>query len=551
MIEGSPSMRQPDLRAGDGRGTGTTTLGDHPDGRAELSATRTAAAERPLPAAQVVAGRALSKPGAEIRRSMWLAFGASVGGAHLVGGIAAFVLLAYVVPTPDGDLSGSQLGLFVAFMAVMWPLGALISRTQWRPVERWLLADRPPDRREIELTVQQPLRQAVAGGSGWLLGALFFAALNARESSLLALEVGVVILDAGIVTCSLSYLLVERTLRPVSARALAFGLPERPGLPDVRTRLTWTWMLGTGVVLADLMLIAVLVLAGTPASSERLALTMLAFGVVGTVVGWGSIMVAARSVSDPVKAMRAALARVEEGDTDVQMPIYDASEVGRLQAGFNRMVAGLREREKLHDLFGRHVGADVARQALERGLELGGESREVAVLFVDLVGSTAMAARRDPAEVVAILNAFFSLVVEEISVRGGWVNKFEGDAALCVFGAPTGHPSAAASALAAGRALRDRLSRDLPGAQAGIGLSAGSVVAGNVGAAERYEYTVIGDPVNEAARLTELAKGTPGRLLASEAIVARAGAAETGHWELGEQVTLRGRDRPTQLATPR
>jgi adenylate cyclase len=469
-----------------------------------------------------------------------------------VGGVAAFVLLAYVVPTPDvdGDLT-SNLGVFAVFMAIVWPLGALLSRTQWKPVERWLVADRPPDAREIELTVQQPLRQVLAGGSGWLFAALFFAALNARESLPLAFEVGVVVLDAGVVTCALSYLLVERTLRPVTARALAFGLPERPGLPDVRTRLTWTWMLGTGVILADLMLIAMLVLAGTPASTERLAVTMLALGLVGTVVGWGAIMVAAQSVSDPVKAMRAALARVEEGDTTVQTPVYDASEIGLLQAGFNRMVAGLRERELLRDLFGRHVGEDVARNALDRGLELGGETREVAVVFVDLIGSTAMAAKREPAEVVATLNAFFSIVVEEVSVRGGWVNKFEGDAALCVFGAPTGHPSAAASALAAGRALHDRLARELPEADAGIGLSAGSVVAGNVGAAERFEYTVIGDPVNEAARLTELAKGTPARLLASEAILERAGAAEAGRWELGEQVTLRGRDRVTRLATPR
>ena len=130
------------------------------------------------------------------------------------------------------------------------------------------------------------------------------------------------------------------------------------------------------------------------------------------------------------------------------------------------------------------------------------------------------------------------------------MNKFEGDAALCVFGAPTHHPNAAAAALAAARALDARLRQDLPSSlEAAIGLSAGPVVAGNVGAAERFEYTVIGDPVNEAARLTELAKATPSRVIASEAILSRAAGAEAGRWRLGEDVQLRGRAEPTRLAT--
>ena len=119
-----------------------------------------------------------------------------------------------------------------------------------------------------------------------------------------------------------------------------------------------------------------------------------------------------------------------------RVAVSDGSEVGLLQAGFNRMVAGLEERERLRDLFGRQVGEDVARRALERGVELGGEERDVAVLFVDLVGSTQLAAERPPAEVVALLNAFFGAVVAVVGAHGGAVNKFEGDAALCVFGAP-------------------------------------------------------------------------------------------------------------------
>jgi len=248
--------------------------------------------------------------------------------------------------------------------------------------------------------------------------------------------------------------------------------------------------------------------------------------------------------------MRRAMAEVEGGNTDVTVRVDDGSEVGLLQAGFNRMVAGLRERDRVRDLFGRHVGEEVARTALRRDGSLGGELRDAAVLFVDVIGSTSFASERDPREVVETLTRFFGIVVEVITLHGGWVNKFEGDAALCVFGAPAEHPDAAGAALAAGRELRRRLARELDGLDAAIGLSAGAVVAGNIGAAERYEYTLIGDPVNEAARLTELAKSTPGRLLASEAILARATETESSRWRLGEPSVLRGRARPTRAATP-
>ncbi|MEA2428479.1 MAG: adenylate cyclase, partial [Thermoleophilaceae bacterium] len=192
-----------------------------------------------------------------------------------------------------------------------------------------------------------------------------------------------------------------------------------------------------------------------------------------------------------------------------------------------------------------------ARAALESGdAELGGETREAAVLFVDLIGSTAMAASWKPHDVVAELNAFFAIVVDCVTLHGGWVNKFEGDAALCVFGAPSSHPDAAGAALATARALHGRLEADLPAVSAAIGVSAGTVVAGNVGTAERYEYTVIGDPVNEAARLTDLAKTTPERLLASDAALERAQPRERVRWRAGEPVELRGRSRPTIVATP-
>src|SRR5256714_3577305 len=141
--------------------------------------------------------------------------------------------------------------------------------------------------------------------------------------------------------------------------------------------------------------------------------------------------------------------QVAAGDLDVDVPVDDDGEIGLLQAGFNHMASGLREREQLRELFGGYVGEDVARQALESGVSLEGEEREVSVLFVDVLGSTALAERRPPVQVVALLNRFFDAVVRAVDDEDGWVDKFEGDAALCVFGAPMEQLDHAARALRA------------------------------------------------------------------------------------------------------
>jgi adenylate cyclase len=252
----------------------------------------------------------------------------------------------------------------------------------------------------------------------------------------------------------------------------------------------------------------------------------------------------------PVRVVRAALKHVEQGDLDCNVVVFDGTELGELQRGFNSMVAGLRERERVRDLFGRHVGRDVAAAAEQQRPKLGGEERHVAVIFVDIIGSTQLVTGRPATEVVDLLNRFFAVIVDEVDRHHGFVNKFEGDAALAVFGAPNRLDSPEAEALAAGRAIARRIRDEAPEFEAGIGVASGQAVAGNVGAKERFEYTVIGEPVNEAARLCELAKSTPGHLLASSDAVANASETERQHWTFGDTVTLRGHDEPTRLALP-
>jgi adenylate cyclase len=252
----------------------------------------------------------------------------------------------------------------------------------------------------------------------------------------------------------------------------------------------------------------------------------------------------------PVRVVRTALKHVEDGDLDCNVVVFDGTELGELQRGFNSMVAGLRERERVRDLFGRHVGREVAAAAERDRPKLGGEERHVAVIFVDLIGSTQLVSGRPATEVVTLLNRFFAVIVEEVDRHHGFVNKFEGDAALAVFGAPIHLDHPEDEALGAARAMAERIRKEVPECEAAIGVAAGEAVAGNVGAKERFEYTVIGEPVNEASRLCDLAKERPSRLLASSDTVANASEKESGRWSLGETVSLRGLDQPTQIAVP-
>ena len=291
----------------------------------------------------------------------------------------------------------------------------------------------------------------------WLAAAVVFGALNAADSLEAGRRVALTIVAGGLVTCAFVYLLAERQLRPIAARALAAGIGDRRLAPGVKTRAFGSWALGTAVPILGLMAIALSALIQEDFTREQLAIVILSIGGVGLVAGLYVSMLSARAVADPVNSLRKAIAEVEDGDLDVSVPVYDGSEIGQLQAGFNSMVAGLRERERIQDLFGRHVGEEVARTALEGDVELGGEVRDVAVLFTDIVGSTELAAERPPEEVVELLNRFFTVVVEVVAEHDGWVNKFEGDAALAVFGAPIALDDAASRALAAARELAERL----------------------------------------------------------------------------------------------
>lgn len=475
--------------------------------------------------------------------------------ANLIGATIVFVAVVWLVPMPViGDTSElQQVNAIVlgAYLAVAIPVGAFWSVRKLLPVTRWLMTDREPTPDEQLRSLRMPLIQLRIHATLWLIGGCAFIGMNLAYEPKLAMVVAIAAALGLLATCALGYLIAERLTRGVARLALASGVLEQPAVPSVTTRILLAWAMSTGVPVLGLALIGGGSIIGVlPHEQSTLERSALILCVIALAVGLLAMLLVTRAVADPVKSVREAIDRVRHGDLDVEVSVYDGSEVGLLQAGFNDMVAGLREREHMRDIFGRHVGEDVAEQALEQGVSLGGELREVAVIFVDLVGSTEMAVQLPPQEVVRLLNGFFGVVVEVVGRHGGSINKFEGDAALCLFGAPGECRDPAGDALSAARELVTCTRETLPQLDLGVGVSAGEAVAGNIGSAERFEYTVIGDPVNEAARLTEIAKRMPERVVASGAAIDRAGADEAMRWKSGEEIQLRGRDRPTLTATP-
>jgi adenylate cyclase len=504
----------------------------------------------PLP--EALLGPAAVRIVTRVRRQL---FGA-LAVANLVGVAIVITCIVWVLPGRPVHHVRSVIALNAivggTYLVLVVPVAILWGEAWLRGGRRWLTEGRAPTDREVTAVLRAPMRLFLVHATLWLIAAAIFAVLNGILDLDLLGRVAFTVALGGLTTSAVTYLIAERITRPLARAALSIHTVDRPRLPGVTTRTMIGWSLGTGVPLVGLMITGIFALADPGGVTKvKLAVTMLVLGGTALVIGWWVEVLGARAVADPVVELRRAMGRVAEGDLDARVEVYDGSVLGLLQARFNDMAEGLAERERLRDLYGRQVGEDVARGSLERGPELGGDVRDVAVLFVDVVGSTELAATRPPDEVVELLNRFFAVVVDEVHAHGGWVNKFQGDATLAVFGVPVELDDAADRALATARGVAARLPAEVPELAAGVGVAYGAAVAGNIGDERRFEFTVIGDPVNEAARLTELAKDRSPMVLASADAVEAAGDEEGARWWVDGEAALRGRPRPTRLATPR
>jgi adenylate cyclase len=455
-------------------------------------------------------------------------------------------------------------------------LGTLALAYLW-PITRWVP---PQDPGEVPTAIQRrvvsaPLVVALVGFAGWLGGVVLFPALTlaraGRWSGDLMSQQVLSPLVNGFLAAATTYLLLDLIFRRrvVPAVFPEGRLSEVPGalVLGVRGRLL-VFLTAVGFVplftLFGLVRAAVVRLAGgmpvevvVPQLARASAVSFAVFLLLGVAL----TIALARTFTEPLGAVAAALRRIRAGDLATRVAVSAADEVGVVEDGVNALADTLRERDRILGTFGRVVDPAVRDRLLAGEVERGGEQRMATVLFADLRDFTGLAARTPATEVVATLNEFFTAVTREAQAAGGFVDKFIGDAVLVVFGL-FGPDDAAHRAAGAAAALRcaegmraavaalnaRRASVGRPPLALKIGVHTGPVVAGTIGAAERHEYTVIGDTVNVAARLEQLCRDRGRDLLVSaetHRLASAAGAAPAP--TLRETVTLRGRAEPVEV----
>ncbi|MEN3939727.1 adenylate/guanylate cyclase domain-containing protein [Prosthecobacter sp. SYSU 5D2] len=232
-------------------------------------------------------------------------------------------------------------------------------------------------------------------------------------------------------------------------------------------------------------------------------------GIIALLVALVLVMYISRGLSGPISSLVNAAQEIERGNYDVRVPVT-RDEVGRLAHAFNDMAAGLALQEKYRSILNAVADRTVAERLIENREALGGELRDVTMLFCDIRGFTSLTEKMPPHEVIELLNEHMTVLTQVAYDHGGIVDKFVGDLIMVLFGAPITTGNDAQRAVTCARAMfqarREQNTRSRHPLEMGIGIATGSVVAGCMGSDQRLSYTVIGHRVNLASRLCHIAQ---------------------------------------------
>jgi len=220
-------------------------------------------------------------------------------------------------------------------------------------------------------------------------------------------------------------------------------------------------------------------------------------------------------LSKPIHKLVDASKAIGEGNYSFRLNERRNDEIGELATAFNQMADGLLKKSQVENAFSRYVSSSVAKKVMENleSVELGGKHVHASVLFADIVGFTSISENLPPKEIASLLNEYFSYISKISAVYKGHIDKFMGDCAMVVFGVPEHNPNHSFNAVACAVMIQKLVQKlNIQRTKQGkiavhfrIGINTGNMIAGNLGSDDRMEYTVIGDPVNIASRLSSVA----------------------------------------------
>ncbi|CAN5174981.1 adenylate/guanylate cyclase domain-containing protein [soil metagenome] len=382
-----------------------------------------------------------------------------------------------------------------------------------------------PRRRLVHL----PWFGAALSGAAWLLGIpVFLLSLTATGQTLdpqLYWYLPISFAVSGFMAMTQSFFLIELASQwgmfPAFFREARADLLEGIHPISLRTR-GLMWAVSAGICpIGSLLLLNF----APPSPGTNPQWFGLFVGMIGISFGLCSALLIGRSVAQPINQLRSAAGAVTEGDFGVQVPSHRADEFGALIGQFNGMVTELREKERLRQTFGAHVGQKAAEEILARDPGVGGIEQEITVMFVDIRSFTARTSHLDPHVAVALLNQFLEAMVDVVEgEHGGMINCFMGDGFMSLFGVGADAQSHADEAVATARSMLRRLERlngelekrGHPALAIGIGINTGPAIVGSVGSSARMAFTGIGTTVNVASRIESLNKTLGTTLLLSK-----------------------------------
>ena len=459
---------------------------------------------------------------------------------QLLGSVFNIWYNAVVIdPLLDSGLRHRFLQTIVIYNAVAYPICIVLwlrAIFWFRPVLEQLRTGHAPAedsalvkarRRLIHL----PWRAAMISGAAWLLCIPIFlgslAQVPGALDSRLLWHLPISFCLSAFIALTHSFFLVE-----LATHWGLFPALFRHARADLTPGVVTLSLRGRGVLWAvsaaicPIISLLLLIFAPRLTNSDPRGFALFVGGV-GIIFGLGTAMMMSRLVARPIDQLREAARHVSEGRFDLEIPVTRADEFGLLLGEFNHMTRELKEKERLRQTFGLHVGRQAAEQILARDPGLGGVEEEITVMFVDIRSFTTRAGTSAPSETLEVLNEFLRLSVRVVEEEHrGMINKYLGDGFMALFGiGADGNCNHAEDAFAAGRAiLRDLdglnqnlAARGYAALAIGVGIHSGSAVVGSIGSPQRLEFTAIGSTVNLAARLESLTKRVGAPLLLSAA----------------------------------